>query len=119
MTILKIRQDYSQKRRDIYLTKNGTVHFSKPFICRAIIELMKAELRRPFVPTRSKTKDLSLKDNSYFIPNDFYKKLCEVFIAYYNKKPDRNVFYICIRRLEKDKKIEKIKIKRQVYYKLL
>lgn len=80
---------------------------------------MQAELRRPFIPTKSKTKDLSLKDNSFFVPNDFYKKLCDVFIAFYNKKPDRNVFYICIRRLVKEGKIEKIKIKRQVYYRLI
>ena len=105
-------------KRDIYLIDNK-VHFSKTFICRAIIELMHAELRRPFIPTKLKTSNLSLKDPTFFIPNDFYKKLCDVFIAFYNKKLDRNVFYICIRRLVKDGKIEKIKIKRQVYYRLI
>ena len=106
-------------KRDIYRDNKNEICFSKTFVCRAIIELMQAELRRPFIPTKSKTSNLSLKDNSFFIPNDFYKKLCDVFIAFYNKKLDRNVFYICIRRLVKDGKIEKIKIKKQVYYRLI
>jgi hypothetical protein len=107
------------KRRDVYRNKNGVVYFSKKFICKSIIELMQAELKRPFTPTKSKTRDLSLKDNSYFIPNDLYSKLSDYFEAFYSKRPDKNVFYICIRMLEKDGKIEKIKIKRQVYYKLV
>ena len=106
-------------KKDIYLDNKNQVCFHKTFVCRAIIELMQAEIRRPFTPTKCKTNNMSLKDNSFFIPNEFYKRLSEVFIAYYNKKPDKNVFYICARMLEKDKKIEKVKIKKQVYYKLI
>jgi hypothetical protein len=106
------------RRRDVYRNKNGVVFYSKKFICRSIIELMESELKRPFTPTKSKTRNLTLKRPDYFIPNDLYKKLADIFEAFYGKRPDRNVFYICIRMLEKDGKIEKIKIKRQVYYRL-
>lgn len=80
---------------------------------------MEADIKRPFIPTKSKTNNLTLKDPTFFIPNDLYKKLADYFEAFYNKKPDRNVFYICVRKLVKDGKIEKIKIKKQVYYRLI
>jgi hypothetical protein len=107
------------RRRDVSRNKNGVVFFSKPFVCRSIIELMESEIKRPFIPTKSKTRDLSLKRPDYFIPNDLYQKLADIFEAFYGKRPDKNVFYICIRMLENQKKLEKIKIKRQVYYKLV
>ena len=112
------REDFSQKRKDVCLTKNG-VYFSKTFICRSIIELMTADANRAFTPTKLKTNNLSLKFPDYFIPNELYSKLSDYFEAFYSKRPDKNVFYICIRMLEKDKKIEKIKIKKQVYYRLI
>jgi hypothetical protein len=107
------------QKKDICLSRNGVICFSKSFVCRSIIELMESLSKRQFTPTKSNTTNMSLKRPDYFIPNDLYKKLADIFEAFYNKRPDKNVFYICVRMLENQKKLEKIKIKRQVYYKLV
>lgn len=107
------------KRKDVYLSKNGVVYFSKSFICKSILELMVADSKRLFIPTKIKTNDLSLKDPNYFVPTVLYNKLADVFEAFYNKRPDKTIFYLCIVMLEKQKKLKRIKIKRQVFYQLI
>jgi len=112
-----LRIDYSQKRRPVYLNKNNQVCFSKDFICKSIIVLMRSNTTK--LTESNKIIDMTRKDKTYFNPCQLYTNLSDYFIAFYNKKPDRNTFYLCITLLEKAKKIKRIKIKKKLYYKLL
>lgn len=111
------RTDYSQKRKPVYLDKNNKVCYSKDFICKSILELMNANLKKHRITDKRKV-DMSVRDGRYFHPTSLYNELSDYFEAFYNKRPDKNTFYLCINLLEKDRKIERIKIKKTLYYKL-
>lgn len=112
-----MRTNFSQKRRPVYLDKNNQVCFSKSFICKSILELMNSNNTK--LTDSKKIINMTRKDIKFFNPADLYQDLSEYFIAFYNKKPDRNTFYYCISLLERSKKLERIKIKKRLYYKLI